>query len=80
VYQLLVAPDFHASGRQCANCGAFVLDDRTSCPYCNGKLVVSTDVVNLAVHTAIDAGLKVSALDRSPRLVEVGGIAAVLRY
>jgi len=79
-YQLLVAPEFHTPGRQCANCGAFVLDDLTSCPYCNGKLVVSTDVVNLAVHRAIDAGLKVSALDRSPRLGEVGGIAAVLRY
>jgi peptide chain release factor subunit 1 len=80
VHQLLVASEFHAAGRQCANCGAFVLTDLTACPYCGGKLVVSSDVVNLAVHRAIDAGLKVSALDRSPRLVEVGGIAAVLRY
>jgi len=41
---------------------------------------VSADVVNLVVQVAIDAGLKVSVLDRSTRLAEVGGIAAVLRY
>jgi len=80
VHQLLLSPDLHTAGYQCENCGAVVLEALAACPYCSGKLVASTDVVNLAVHTAIDAGLKVSVLDRSPRLAEVGGIAAVLRY
>lgn len=80
LYQLLVTPDLHAPGQQCMHCLAVVLDAPAACPYCGGKLAASADVVNLAVHTTIDAGLKVFVLDRSPRLAEVGGIAAVLRY
>ncbi len=80
IYQLLVTPDLHAAGLQCADCHAVVLDAPAGCPYCGGRLIPSADVVNLAVHWAIDGGLKVSVLDRSPRLAEVGGIAAVLRY
>ncbi len=80
IHQLLVSPDLHASGQQCSHCQAVVLDASPACPYCGGKLVASVDVVNLVVHTAIDAGLKVSVLDNSLRLAEVGGIAVVLRY
>lgn len=80
VHQLLVDPELHMPGRQCANCGAVLVEDLAACPYCGGALVASADVVNLLVHRAIDAGLKVSAMDRHARLTEVGGIAAVLRY
>jgi peptide subunit release factor 1 (eRF1) len=80
VHQLLVSPDLHAPGQQCAGCGAVVLEDMKTCPYCNRELVALPDVINLAIHAAIDAGLKVSVLDASARLTEVGGIAAVLRY
>ena len=80
IHQLLVIPDLHAPGQQCTHCRAVVLDAPLACPYCGSKLAASADAVNLAVHAAVDAGLKVSVLDRSPRLAEVGGIAAVLRY
>ena len=80
VHQLLLVPELHAPGYQCTHCRAVILEGLPACPYCGGKLVASTDVANLAVHAAIDAGLKVSVLDRSPRLAEAGGIAAVLRY
>jgi peptide chain release factor subunit 1 len=80
IHQLLVAPDLHAPGQQCAQCQAVALDAPPTCPYCGGKLIASTDVINLVVHTAVDAGLKVSVLDNSTRLAEIGGIAAVLRY
>jgi peptide subunit release factor 1 (eRF1) len=80
IHQLLVSPDLHSAGQQCTGCRAIVLDAPEACPYCGGTLAASADVVNLVVHAAIDAGLKVSVLDRSPRLAEVGGIAAVLRY
>lgn len=80
VHQLLVDPDLHVPGRQCTGCGAVAIEELAACPYCGGALVASTDVVNLLVHRAIDAGLKVSALDHNARLAEVGGIAAVLRY
>jgi peptide chain release factor subunit 1 len=80
VYQLLVDPALHQPGRQCVNCKAVLIYDVDVCPYCEGKMVASADVVNLAVHSAMDAGLKVSALEADPQLTEVGGIAAVLRY
>ena len=80
IHQLLVSPDLHAPGQQCTQCQAVVLDTPAVCPYCGSELVAAADVVNLVLQVAIDAGLKVSVLDRSTRLAEVGGIAAVLRY
>ena len=80
IHQLLVSPDLHTPGQQCMQCQAVVPDTPAVCPYCEGQLAAAADVVNLVIEAAIDAGLKVSVLDRSPRLAEVGGIAAVLRY
>ena len=80
IRQLLVSPDLHAPGQHCMQCQAVVPDTPAACPYCGGQLVVAADVVNLVIQAAIDAGVKVSVLDRSARLAEVGGIAAVLRY
>ncbi len=80
VYQLLVDPALRRPGAQCAHCGAVVVENLEACPYCAGKLRPSGDVVNLAVHAAVDAGVKVSALEPNTRLAEVGQIAAVLRY
>lgn len=80
VHQLLLDPELHAPGQQCTNCSAVILEALPACPYCNGALRPSADVVNLTVHQALDAGIKVSALAHSDRLAEVGGIAAVLRY
>jgi uncharacterized OB-fold protein len=68
------------TGGQCGQCAAIVVEPVSECPYCMGKLTPSQDVVNLAVQRAMDTGIKVSALDASPRLAEVGQIAAVLRY
>jgi peptide chain release factor subunit 1 len=80
VYQLLVDPSLRRPGAQCAHCKAVVVESLDACPYCGGKLLPSGDVVNLAVHAAMDAGVKVSSLEPSTRFAEVGQIAAVLRY
>lgn len=80
VYQLLIDPSLRRPGAQCANCNAVVVEALSECPYCGGKMQPSQDVVNLAVHAAIDAGVKVSSLEPSSRLTEAGQIAAVLRY
>jgi peptide chain release factor subunit 1 len=80
VYQLLVDRNLHASGHQCANCGALVIESLRACPYCAGRLVATADVVNLALHRATETGVKVSILIPGALLNEVGGIAAVLRY
>jgi peptide subunit release factor 1 (eRF1) len=80
IYQLLVDPNLHAAGQQCANCRAVIVQAMPACPYCGGKLTATRDVVNLAVHAAMEAGLKVSMLEPGPLLAQAGGIAAVLRY
>lgn len=80
VHQLLLDPALKQPGQQCSHCSALVVEDGETCPYCGGKLVASSDIINLAVHHAIDAGIKVSALEPNARLEEVGRIAAVLRY
>lgn len=80
VYQLLVDPSLQQPGAQCADCKAVMIEPLDTCPYCGGKLLPSADVVNLAVHQAMDAGVKVSSLEPSTRLTEAGQIAAVLRY
>jgi peptide subunit release factor 1 (eRF1) len=81
VHQLLVDPALRQPGGQCGQCGAVIAQSEVSvCPYCGGKLIPSRDVVNLAIHRAMDTGIKVSALEPNARLAEVGQIAAVLRY
>ena len=80
VHQLLIDPALRKPGAQCSHCRAIVVEPTEACPYCGGKLLPSADVVNLAVHAAMDAGVKVSALEPNARLDEVGQIAAVLRY
>ncbi len=80
VHQLLVTRGLHVAGQQCTHCQAVLIQTAQVCPYCNGKLVASADVVNLVVQRAVDEGLRVSVLERDVRLNEVGGIAAVLRY
>ncbi len=80
VHQLLVDPTLRKPGAQCSHCHAVVVEQHEACPYCGGKLLPSADVVNLAVHAAMDAGVKVSSLESNARLAEIGQIAAVLRY
>jgi peptide subunit release factor 1 (eRF1) len=80
VYQLLVSRNLHTPGHQCANCGALVIEPLSACPYCNGRLDATADVVNLALHRAMETGVKVSVMEPGAALNEIGGIAAVLRY
>ena len=80
VHQLLLDPALRRPGQQCSHCRALVVDDAEACPYCGGTLVASGDIINLAIHRAIDEGIKVSVLEPSARLNEIGQIAAVLRY
>ena len=80
VHQLLLDRNLHVAGQQCANCSALVVDKLKACPYCSGKLAATADVINVALNRATETGIKVSVLEPSPLLTEVGGIAAVLRY
>jgi peptide subunit release factor 1 (eRF1) len=79
-HQLLVSRNLHAPGHHCAHCQALVIEALPACPYCGGELAATGDIVNLALHRAVETGVKVSVLEQSPLLNEIGGIAAVLRY
>jgi peptide chain release factor subunit 1 len=80
VHQLLADPTLHLPGRYCTACTAMVIESATACPYCGSDMAETADVVNLAIQRAFEAGVKVSTLEKSEQLAEVGGIAAVLRY
>lgn len=80
VHKLLLDPSLHAPGQYCTACNAIMIEPQQACPYCGGAMAETGDVVNLAVQRAMEADVKVSTLDESPQLTEVGGIAAVLRY
>jgi peptide subunit release factor 1 (eRF1) len=80
IYRLLVTRDFRQPGYRCSNCGAVLVGPLDKCPYCEGSLVTSADVVNLAVQRVLDQGLPISVVDGTNELANLGGIAAVLRY
>jgi peptide subunit release factor 1 (eRF1) len=80
VYHLLVDRGLHVPGFLCSNCAAVVIEPVPACPYCAAKLAPVGDAVNLALHRALEAGLKVSVLEPGPELAQAGRMAAVLRY
>jgi peptide subunit release factor 1 (eRF1) len=80
IHQLLVDKNLHTPGQQCQECHAVIVERPANCPYCGGDLRAVTDAVNLAVHRAVENGLKVSVIEHNDQLAVVGGIAAVLRY
>lgn len=80
VHQLLLDRNLHVPGRHCTHCNALVLEPLTACPYCGSELSPTADVINLALHQAVETGVKISILEPSPLLTEIGGVAAVLRY
>ncbi len=80
IYRLLVDRGFHQPGYQCRNCGALTVEETEKCPYCDGELSTTTDVVNLLVQRTLDEGLQVSIIDAASQLEALDGLAAVLRY
>lgn len=80
VYHLLVARNFHMPGRQCTHCNAVIIEAPEACPYCSHDLTPTSDAVEMAMHRAVEGGVKVSMLEPTPLLNDAGSIAAVLRY
>ncbi len=80
VHHLLLDRNLHVPGHHCTHCGALVVEALPACPYCTGELSATGDIVNLALHRAVETNVRVSILEPGPLLNEIGGIAAVLRY
>jgi peptide chain release factor subunit 1 len=81
VYRLVVARDFRAEGKECGSCHVLVSDGNENCPFCGGKLVPASDLINRASHRVLDMGGKVQLVsgEAAVKLAEAG-IGAVLRF
>jgi len=78
---LLVEESYQAAGFSCANCGYVSAVRNEECPFCRHREITETpDVVNLAIHKAIETGAEVNVVRQNERLSEAGGIAGILRY
>jgi peptide subunit release factor 1 (eRF1) len=81
VRTLLVDEDFGAPGNVCGHCGYVSAEPLDRCPFCSyQEFAASTDVVNLAIHKALQAGADVNVVRDNEELLRAGGIAALLRY
>ncbi len=78
--QLLVEENYHTSGYVCSNCG-HIATAAGKCSFCGheemGEMV---DVVNQAIHKALQTGANVNIVRANDDLRKAGSIAALLRY
>lgn len=79
VDELLLSPDFAASGRTCLACHEAVLGSETACPVCQGQLGPSVDLRETIVRRAEQTDARLEVVN-APELVEWGGVGAWLRY
>jgi peptide subunit release factor 1 (eRF1) len=81
VWELIYCEDWRATGFECERCGGLFSIEKTSCPYCGGKLQVVNDVVERAVEHALRNGSKIDVVvgEAAASLATSGGIAAFLK-
>ena len=78
---LLVEENYHAAGHVCTHCGYVAAQASAKCPLCSYESLSETpDVVNRAIHKAIETGAAVNIVRHNEALAKAGGIAAILRY
>jgi peptide subunit release factor 1 (eRF1) len=80
---LVYADGFESRGYECLRCGAlFASSPEAACPYCSGSLLPLADLVGRAVARTVGAGGNVDEVhgESAARLLDAGGIGAVLRY
>lgn len=80
VHKIFVHNNLVLTGKVCRRCGALTPERERPCPYCGEAMDHVPYMLDTAVQKAIEQGARVDMLENSPRLREVGGIAALLRY
>lgn len=80
VHKMYVLSDVTAPGMICSQCGAVTPERDTPCPYCSGEMRRVPYMLDHAIQRAIEQDARVDMLDYAPRLREVGGIGAIMRY
>jgi len=78
---LLVSAGYEASGYRCQSCHYITLNGNGhTCALCGGELEAIPDVVDNAVHRALQQGVEVEIVRGIDELVEAGSIGGLLRY
>ncbi len=71
---------FHTGGYVCGGCGFLTIAERAECPYCKGKLIYYSDITDEIIEVALDQNCEIFDVDGNQRLIDAGGIGAVLRF
>ena len=79
VHRLLLAHSFDDPGFRCQACGKLGRTPPVSCELC-GEPVVSCDLGEAMVRIAMQRGGEVDEIVDRPEFMELGGVAALLRY
>jgi peptide chain release factor subunit 1 len=82
VRELAVVEDAATEGAECRACGYLSPSTPGACPRCSGRMESETNVLERAVERAYLAGGKVNFIfgDAREKLIEKGGVGALLRY
>ncbi|MFH0766302.1 MAG: hypothetical protein V2A61_07765 [Calditrichota bacterium] len=80
VHKIFVLNNFTLPGMSCRRCGALTPERDRPCPYCGEVMERVPYMLDTAIQKAIEQGARVDMLEHAPRLHEIGGIAALLRY
>jgi len=80
VMSLLFNEGFFSQGIKCPNCGFLSAHKLETCPVCNEKTQPVLDVVDVAVRSVLQSGGDVDVLHQNQELINLGNIAAILRY
>jgi peptide chain release factor subunit 1 len=80
VMKLLFVRDYKVDGYACESCGFLSTQNVNPCPFCNGKMERTEQIVDLAGQKAISQNALVEVVTESRKLMDAGGIGAFLRF
>lgn len=80
VQALVIQDGYRASGYQCQGCGYLTDREITVCQYCDSKVDIVPDAIEMAVHKVLRAGGDLEALQYSHKISGFEYIGALLRY
>ena len=78
---LLVSAGYEAAGHRCQNCHYLSLNNNEqNCALCGGTRQPIPDVVDSAVHRALQQDVEVEIVRDNEQMEKAGGIGGILRY
>jgi len=81
VHKLVVAAEFERPGYRCPNCGSLFAQQRDTCFCCGHYLEEIPNLIDHIVKEAVNQGARIEVVKRDhSRLMEAGGIGALLRF